>query len=192
LDDLRQRRMAESIEAGARASLEALRESSLPRRTGARMALLLSDVEAAFAAGFSRAHVHEALNNSGLNIGFRAFVKSLYRARKKARLATVVPEAQSAAPATQAPRAAVVARTDTPAPGPANAAAPHALASRDLPPARPAVIAANGWKPGSIGEIARSQPDMVGLAKEGRAYAAKLAADKKRKAEEAKSNNPPS
>jgi len=48
------------------------------------------------------------------------------------------------------------------------------------------------WRPGSIAEIARSKPDMVGLAKKGREYAAQLAAEKKRKADEAKANNPPS
>jgi hypothetical protein len=158
--------------------------SATPSRSGARLAAILADIEKAFAAGFSRASVHEALNKSGFVIGFRAFVKSLYRARKKAR----------------ALLASTASRTTTPAPPPAWTPAPAmvtqqvATAPAASTPIRnagqPDAASPPPYRPGRIGEIARSQPDMAALAKEGRLYAAEQAAEKKRKALAALPNTP--
>jgi len=156
--------------------LMALRDMT-PSRMGARMTALLPDIESALAHGFTRHAIHEALVVSGLQVGFLGFVKSLYRARKKVR----------SRPAAGAPTAPLAAT-----PPEVRATAPHQVAPVPPPkapiPSAPVAppAAASTWKPGSIAEIARSQPDMAGLAKKGREYAAKRAAEKKLKAEQEK------
>jgi hypothetical protein len=158
--------------------------SATPSRSGARLAAILADIEKAFDAGFSRVSVHEALNKSGFKIGFQAFVKCLYRARKKAReaLASVQPRKATPPPPP--------AWMDVQAPEPATQA-PSPVKPGRVVTAEGAPAAIAPLQAGVIGEIARSQPDMVGLAKKGREYAAKLAADEKRKALEAAPNKTP-
>jgi hypothetical protein len=163
--------MPTDLERPGKIDLLALRQET-PTRMGARMFVLLPEVESALAEGFTRHAIHNALVASGLQIGFLGFVKSLYRARKKLRS---LPSLSASSPAHSPP----------PKPRPA----PPQQPASDPPPKVPVPAthtSSSSWKPGSIAEIARSQPDMAGLAKKGREYAAKLAAEKKLKAEKAK------
>jgi hypothetical protein len=182
--------VTENFDATLRTGFVDQLSSATPSRSGARLAAILADIEKAFDAGFSRVSVHEALNKAGFMIGFQAFVKCLYRVRKKAREAMASLQPRKATP--PPPPAWMDVQSPAPAPASTHATqAPSPVKPERVVTPRVAPIATAPLQAGVIGEIARSQPDMVGLAKKGREYAAKLAADEKRKALEAASNKAP-
>ena len=176
----------ESANLEAAESLQALRVPPCGRRSGAYLAKLLPKIETALDDGYSRADVHTAFKSAGLDLAFRAFTKALYRARRKARAVPQLPPSLPAqaqpTPTTSPPRPTTPpppAWTVTPAP--ASTVKPAEVAHSDQSASPPPPPARTGWVPGSIGEIARSQPDMVGLGKRGREYAARLKAEDKAK-----------
>ena len=182
-----------------RSALQALQQSPATRWS-ARIAAVLQDIEQALQLGASRTQVHTTLNEYGIDISFEGFKKALYRLRKRQREASTVSEgAKSASNGAVARQPASSERQREPERPQHAHVAPTPVPVRQLAsvPAAPAAVtpsvasappSASGWTPGSIGAIARSEPDMTGLAKKGREYAAKLHAEKKRKADEAAAN----
>ena len=196
--------MSTTMQIDARAAILALQHSPSTRWTG-RIGVLLHEIEAVFGQGVSRAQVHETLKACGIGISFEGFKKALYRLRKRQRellLSQVQPAVTSAHSPAPTPAGTTADRTSEVRPSATTTVSPPLTpvsAPTVAPPLRipqplpvshalgsPGALEPNGWRPGSIGEIARSQPDMRQLAKEGREYTARLAAEKKRKADEAK------
>lgn len=118
---------------GVSAALQALARSDDKRPEAARLRDVFDDVEAALAAGVSRADVLAALHDQGFTMTLRTFDSALYRIRKeRAGDSKRVPR-RDGANATPAPRPGVASdpETDAPAPSGATDSAHHGAESND-------------------------------------------------------------
>lgn len=125
--------------------LRALASDDKKRSKAARLREVMDDVEAALAAGVTRADVLDALKAHGLEMSLATFETTLKRIRAKYRRSPARPTVSN-------PPSQVVASKEV-------------LPAAPTPPPEPSAAGAHSHSPADLDQIIGSKPDLNALAK---------------------------